>query len=58
MSDKPNKEVSAKAHKDLDGFDISVDSFGQLSSNLSIDKLNSFLNDNMDDKKLSQKEEE
>lgn len=51
MSEKKNKE-KPKVHKDLDGFELSVDAFGEIKSNLDIDKLNKFLNKNVDDKKL------
>lgn len=42
-------------HQDLSGFDIKVNTFGELESNFSIDKLNHFLNDQVEDKKLSGK---
>ncbi len=40
-------------HKALDGFDIQLNEFGELSSNLKMDKLNAFLNARVDDKKLT-----
>ena len=46
------KNEKPKVNKDLDGFDIKIDSFGELKSNLPIDKINQFLNKNVDDKKL------
>lgn len=46
------KNEKPKVNKDLDGFDIKIDSFGELKSNLPIDKINQFLNKNIDDKKL------
>lgn len=50
--DKLNEQKSPKVHKDLDGFDIKIDAFGEIKSNLPIDKINKFLNRNVDDKKL------
>lgn len=46
------KKEKPKVNKELDGFDIKIDSFGELKSNLPIDKINQFLNKNVDDKKL------
>jgi len=48
---KKNKE-KPKVHKDLDGLDIKIDKFGEIKGNLDIDKINKFLDKNLDDKKL------
>ena len=37
------KKETAKVHSDLDGFDVSIDAFGEIKSNLSIDKINDFV---------------
>ena len=55
--EKKQEEPKPKVHKDLDGFDISVDAFGELKSNLSIDDINKFLNRNVDDKKLRDRDD-
>lgn len=53
------KEDKALVHKDLEGFDIRIDEFGNIKSSLSIDHIKDFLDKNMEDKKLeSLKEEE
>ncbi len=54
MSKKKDK---AKVHEDLDGFELKVDSFGEIKSNLPIDELNKFLNKNVEDKKLKDRED-
>lgn len=46
-----------KVHKDLQGFDIAIDSFGEIKSNMNIEKINEFLNQNVDDKKLAERED-
>ena len=46
-----------KVHKDLQGFDISIDTFGEIKSNMNIEKINEFLNENVDDKKLAERED-
>jgi hypothetical protein len=40
-------------HKDLKGLNFSINSFGEIKSNMDLDKLNAFLNDNVEDKKLN-----
>lgn len=54
--DKPNKP-KPRVHKQLKGFDISIDQFGEIKSNMNIEKLNEFLNENVDDKKLAERED-
>ena len=44
-----------KVHKDLQGFDVSIDSFGEIRTNMNIEKINEFLNKNVDDKKLAER---
>ncbi|MEQ9303316.1 MAG: hypothetical protein RJQ14_05315 [Marinoscillum sp.] len=46
-----------RVNKDLEGFDVSIDSFGELKSTIAIDKINQFLNKNVDDKKLRDRED-
>ena len=46
------KDDKAKVHEDLDGLEVGVNSFGEVTSNLDIDKINEFLNKNVEDKKL------
>ena len=53
---KKNKP-KPKVHKELQGFDISIDSFGEIKSNMDIEKINQFLNENVDDKKLAERED-
>lgn len=46
-----------RVHKDLQGFDIAIDSFGEIKSNMNIEKINEFLNKNVDDKKLAERDD-
>lgn len=57
MAKKPKKEENPKVHKDLEGFKMSINSFGEISSTFSIEKLNEFLNKNVEDKKLKDRED-
>lgn len=47
------KKDKAKVHQDLEGLNVKIDSMGELSSNLNIDKINDFLDKNVEDKKLN-----
>ena len=52
-TDKKKKdEKKPKVNKDLNGFDITVNSFGEINSTFDLDKLNEFLDKNVEDKKL------
>lgn len=55
MSDKKNEKP--KTHKNLKGFDIKINEFGEIVSSFSIEKLNSFLDDNVEDKKLKDRDD-
>jgi hypothetical protein len=52
-----SKRDRPKVNKELEGFDIKIDSFGEIKSTLDIDKINKFLNRNVDDKKLRDRED-
>ncbi|REE05838.1 hypothetical protein [Marinoscillum furvescens] len=52
-----NKPEKPKVNKELEGFDIKINSFGEISSTVDIDKINLFLNRNVDDKKLRDRED-
>ena len=47
-----SKKKKAKDDEKLEGFDIKVNEFGEITSNLPIDALNKFLDENLEDKKL------
>lgn len=57
-SDKPSKKQGKpRVHKDLSGLEISVNQFGEIKSNMDIEKVNEFLDKNVEDKKLTEREE-
>lgn len=58
MPKKMKKQGKPNVHDELKGFDIKINEFGEMQSNLSIDKLNKFLNNNVEDKKLSTNSDE
>jgi hypothetical protein len=53
----PKKKKKPRVHKDLQGFEVSINQFGELSSNMNIEKINEFLNKNVDDKKLAERDD-
>ncbi|MFM2442010.1 MAG: hypothetical protein RL449_651 [Bacteroidota bacterium] len=59
MAKKEKKKDLPKVHPELAGFEMNIDSFGQITSSLDRDRLNEFLDKHMpEDKKLKQKENE
>lgn len=54
---KPAAKPKPKVHKDLQGLDISIDQFGEIKANMDIEKLNEFLDKNVDDKKLAERDD-
>lgn len=61
---KPNKKEVSKRKKtkpkvdpELEGFDIKINSFGEITSTYNIDKINEFLNKKVDDKKLRDRDD-
>jgi len=46
------KREIPKVNPDLEGFDIKIDTFGRIKSNYNIEKINKFLDKNVKDKKL------
>jgi len=51
---KPEEQSNDKprVHKELEGFDIKINTFGEITTSYDIDKINAFLNKTVDDKKL------
>lgn len=57
-SDKKKKpKDKPKVNPELEGFDIKINSFGEIQTNFNIDKINEFLNKNVEDKKLAERED-
>ena len=57
MAKKKKKDEDPKVHDELKGFKMEINSFGEISSSFSIDKINAFLNKNVEDKKLKDRED-
>lgn len=49
---KKNPNKPPKVHEDLSGFAIRINEFGEIETTFEVEKLNEFLNEKVDDKKL------
>lgn len=54
---KKEKKTKPNVNPELEGFEVNINSFGEIKSTLKIDKLNEFLNKNVEDKKLKDRED-
>jgi hypothetical protein len=55
MSDEKKPKKVIKKKKPIDKLSMGINEFGELKSNINLDDVNRFLNDNVDDKKLNEK---
>ena len=51
-TDKPS------INKELEGFEVKINEFGEIITNYNVDKVNDFLDENVDDKKLKDNSKE
>jgi len=49
---KKSKVSKSHVNPQLDGFEVSIDKFGEIKSTLNIDRINDFLDKEVKDKKL------
>lgn len=49
------KKKSDKKIKKIERLNMGINEFGELTSNINLDEINSFLNHNVEDKKLNEK---
>lgn len=52
MPKKMKQDGEPEVHEELQGFDIKINELGEIKGNFDIDQLNSFLNREVEDKKL------
>ena len=57
MTKKKKKEEQPRVHEELKGFKMEINSFGEISSSFPIEAINDFLNKNVEDKKLKERED-
>lgn len=56
MSKDEKKQSKSDVHNELEGFEIKINEFGQIVSSYEVDKLNTFLDEKVEDKKLKKNE--
>ena len=49
---KKQNEDKPKVNPKLEGFEVKIDRFGEITSSFEIDKINKFLDEEVEDKKL------
>jgi len=57
MPKKKPKTGKPQMHEDLKGFEMNINEFGEITSNIDIAKLNKFLDKNVVDKKLKDRDD-
>lgn len=55
--EKTEEKSSVRVSDKLQDFDIQINSFGEIISNYDVDKINDFLNKNVEDKKLKNRKD-
>ena len=55
--DSDKKKQEPTVNPELEGYNVEIDSFGELKPSYEIDKINSFLNKNVEDKKLQERDD-
>ena len=58
MPKKKSKTGKPQLHKELEGFEMSVNEFGEIKSTMDVEKINEFLNRHVDDKKFKERDDE
>ncbi|MFT6034850.1 MAG: hypothetical protein ACJAT1_000461 [Marivirga sp.] len=54
---KNDSDKKPKVNSKLEGFDVKIDRFGEIQTSFDIDKINSFLNEEVEDKKLKDRDD-
>ncbi len=57
MPKKKKQDGKPQVHEELEGFEIKINEFGQIVSNLDAEQLNNFLDKHVDDKKLRDRDD-
>ncbi len=57
MPKKKPQKGKPEVHDDLKGFNIKINEFGEITTNIGVEDLNTFLDENVEDKKLTDRED-
>ncbi|GAB3329090.1 hypothetical protein GCM10027429_04630 [Marivirga atlantica] len=55
--EKDESDKKPKVNPKLEGFDVKINRFGEIKTSFDIDKINSFLNKEVEDKKLKDRDD-
>jgi len=55
--DDKKKDKKPSVNPKLEGFDVKINSFGEIQTSFDIDKINQFLNKEVEDKKLKDRDD-
>jgi len=55
--EKEESDKKPKVNPKLEGFDVKINRFGEIKTSFDIDKINSFLNKEVEDKKLKDRDD-
>ncbi|GAA5033709.1 hypothetical protein GCM10011506_26340 [Marivirga lumbricoides] len=55
--DSDKKKQEPTVNPELKGFDVKIDTFGEIKTSFDIDRINAFLNKEVEDKKLKNRED-
>lgn len=58
MPKKKPKTGKPQVHEELEGFELKINEFGEIKSNVDVSTLNEFLNKYVDDKKFKERDDE
>ncbi len=55
--EKDKSEEKPQVNSKLEGFNVKIDRFGEIKTSFDIDKINQFLNEEVEDKKLKDRDD-
>ena len=58
MPKKKLKTGKPQLHKELEGFEMSINEFGEIKRTMDVERINEFLNRNVDDKKFLERDDQ
>lgn len=57
MPKKKPQSGKPEMHPELEGFELTINEFGEIQTNMDLNKINEFLNRNVEDKKFLERED-
>lgn len=55
MPKKKPQKGKPEMHPELDGFELTINEFGEIKTNMDLSRINEFLNKNVEDKKFKER---